>query len=358
MSRSMWPFIREDLVSLEPYVAPQLPARFRLNTNESPYPPSQAVLDDLRDGFADLALNRYPERDAPSLRIALSEHAKRTPEEIWVANGSNEVLQHLFLAFAGPGRRVLTFEPTYSLHSLIARITGSEVVQDLRNDSLAIDADRAVSAVRQEQPSIVMLCSPNNPSGGCDPHALIEALAAEVRGLVVVDEAYGEFASPDESALGLVDDHPNVVVVKTLSKAWRLAGVRIGYMVAHPDIAAEMLRVRLPYHLSSVTQVIGGAAVAHTADALDKISAIVSERDRIAIELQALGLKTYPSRANFVLFEVDDSDAVWQELLDRDVLIRNYSSQPLLDNCLRVTAGLPDENDAFLTAIREVVGGS
>jgi histidinol-phosphate aminotransferase len=211
--------------------------------------------------------------------------------------------------------------------------------------------------VRQERPDIVMLCSPNNPSGGCDPIALVEALLTEVRGLVIVDEAYGEFAAPDESVAPLLDAHPNLVIVKTLSKAWRLAGARIGYMMAHPDVTAEMLRVRLPYHLSSLTQLIGSVALAHTADALEKISAIVSERDRLAIELQSLGLKTYPSRANFVLFEVGDAGAVWQALLDRDVLIRNYSSQPLLDDCLRVTAGLPDENDAFLSTIREVLGG-
>jgi histidinol-phosphate aminotransferase len=349
------PAIRDDLVSLEPYVAHQVPARYRLNTNESPYPPSQSVLDAIAAGFADLALHRYPERDAPSLRAALGDYTGRRPDEIWVANGSNEVLQHLFLAFAGPGRKVLTFEPTYSLHSLIARIAGSHVVQDLRGDNLQIDADRAVSAVRQEQPDVVMLCSPNNPSGGCDPIGLVQALLAEVRGLVIVDEAYGEFAEPEESVAPLLDDHPNLVVVKTLSKAWRLAGARIGYMLANPAVTTEMLRVRLPYHLSSITQLIGGVALAHTNEALEKIGAIVGERDRLAIELQALGLKTYPSRANFVLFEVDDAGAVWQALLDREVLIRNYSTQPLLDNCLRVTAGLPDENEAFVAAIREVM---
>jgi histidinol-phosphate aminotransferase len=352
------PSIREDLVDLEPYVAHQVPARYRLNTNESPYPPSQDVLDAIEKGLADLALNRYPERDAPGLRAALGDHNDRTPDEIWIANGSNEILQHLFLAFGGPGRKVLIFEPTYSLHSLIARIAGTEVVQDLRADTLAIDADRAVSAVRQDRPDIVMLCSPNNPSGGCDPVPLVEALVAEGDGLVVVDEAYGEFANPDDSAVALLDNYPNLVIVKTLSKAWRLAGARIGYMMAHPDVTAQMLRVRLPYHLSSLTQLIGAVALTHSADALEKISAIVAERDRIAIELQALGLKTYPSRANFVLFEVDDAGGVWQSLLDREVLIRNYSSQPLLDRCLRVTAGLPDENDAFLTAIKEVVRGS
>jgi histidinol-phosphate aminotransferase len=351
------PSIRPDLVDLEPYVAHQVPARYRLNTNESPYPPSQDVIEAIEKGLADLALNRYPERDAPVLRASLADHLGRAPEEIWIANGSNEVLQHLFLAFGGPGRKVLTFEPTYSLHSLIARIAGSTVSQDLRSDRLAIDADRAVAGIRQEQPDIVMLCSPNNPSGGCDPLPLIEALLAEVDGLVVVDEAYGEFANEEESAMSLLENHPNLVVVKTLSKAWRLAGARIGYMIADPDVTAQMLRVRLPYHLSSLTQLIGSVAIAHSADAQEKIAAIVSERDRLAIELQALGLKTYPSRANFVLFEVDDANGVWKALLERDVLIRNYSSQPLLENCLRVTAGLPDENDAFLTVTREVLSG-
>lgn len=347
--------VRSDLEGVAPYVSPQQPARFRMNTNEAPYPPPEALVDEVARGIGDIALNRYPDRDAVSLVDAIAAHAGWSREGLWVANGSNEVFLHLFLAFGGPGRASLTFEPTYSLHTLIPRITGTRALQLARDEDLGIDVDAALHLIETERPEIVIVCSPNNPTGGCERRATIEALLDAASGLVVIDEAYGEFDAHEHSAVDLLADNPNLVITKTFSKAWRLAGVRIGYMMADPALIAELARIRLPYHLSAITQLVGVAAIRHADETLALVRSIVGQRDRMAAELSALGVKTYPSRANFVLFEVDDPDEVWRGLLERDVLIRNYSGVPGLERCLRVTAGLPEETDAFVTAIKEAL---
>ena len=355
----MTPFpldVRPDLRDVAPYVSPQQPARYRMNTNESPYAPPEALVDSVTSELRAVALNRYPDRDATSLFEAIAARNEWPTEGSWVANGSNEVFLHLFLAFGGGERSALVFEPTYSLHSLIPKIASTRVLSVPRDDDHAIDLDSAVRLLRDEKPEVVIVCSPNNPTGNCEPLDSIRALAEEAPGIVVVDEAYIEFAAPSESARALLDDYSNLVLVKTFSKAWRLAGVRIGYMLADPSLIEKMRRVRLPYHLSAITQIVGRAAIAHADETLRLVRSIAEERDRISLELQAMGVKTYPSRANFVLFEVDDPNAIWEALLQRDVLVRNYAGQPHLEGCLRVTAGLPEESDAFLGAMTEVIG--
>jgi histidinol-phosphate aminotransferase len=347
--------VRPDLAEVEPYVSPQLPARYRLNTNESPYPPPARVRDEIAARVGALALNRYPDRDASRLSAALAERAAWPEAGVWIANGSNEVLMHLFLALGGPGRRALTFEPTYSLHSLIPRIAGTRTVAAGRAEDWRVDVDAALHAIEVERPDIVMLCSPNNPSGGCEPHAVIEALAEAAPGIVVVDEAYGEFAGAENSARPLLGQHPNLIVVKSFSKAWRLAGARLGYLLADPALVRELTRVRLPYHLSGPTQAIGEVALAHQDELLAAVGEVVAERDRIAVALQRMGLVSFPSRANFVLFEVDEPGETWSALYERGVLIRNYAGRPRMARCLRVTAGLPEENDAFLEALEAVL---
>lgn len=346
--------VRPDLVDVAPYVSPQQPARYRMNTNESPYAPPPELVKEVAAEIEEIALNRYPDRDANDLYDAMSQHLEWPREGLWIANGSNEVFMHLFLAFGGPGRRGMLFEPTYALHSLIPTIASTKMVKLARAAEFTIDLDSALDAIRRDRPDLVIVCSPNNPTGGCDPLPVVRALAAEAPGLVVVDEAYVEFADPDESVRPLLEEHDNLVLVKTFSKAWRLAGVRIGYMLAQPSLIAELARVRLPYHLSAPTQVVGRAALRHASGTLDLVRSIAAERDRIALELQALGVLTYPSSANFVLFEVDDPQRVWRDLLDREVLVRSYPDHPRLKRCLRVTAGLPEETDAFLAAMREV----
>lgn len=348
--------LRADLQDLEPYRSPQLPARYRLNTNESPYPPPQELIETITSKLEGITLNRYPDHRAEGLFEAIARYVDWSGDGLWVANGSNEVLLHLFLALGGPGRTSVTFEPTYSLHTSIPRIAGTRVRQVWRSEDFTIDLDEAAGLVRTLRPEIVMLCSPNNPSGHCEPHDTVRALLEEAPGIVVVDEAYIEFADPLDSVRVLLNDHPNLVIVRTFSKAWRLAGLRIGYLLADPDLVTEIARVRLPYHLSSPTQAVGEAAVGFLAHTMELAELVAKERDRIAVELQALGMKTFPSRANFVLFQVDDADFVWQALLERGVLVRNYSNVPGLMGCLRVTAGLAEETDAFLSALREVVG--
>lgn len=347
--------VRPDLTELAPYLSPQIPARYRLNTNEAPYPPPEALVKEIAAELEEITLNRYPDRDASRLFAAISDHIGWPQDGLWVANGSNEVFLHLFLAFGGPGRTSLTFEPTYSLHTLIPRIAGTTTRQQTRGDGFAIDVAAAVDEIQREQPEIVIVCSPNNPTGNVEPRASVEALLAVAPGLVVVDEAYGEFARPDHTCVPLLEDYPNLVVTKTFSKAWRLAGVRIGYMVASPRLVAELARVRLPYHLSAITQVVGEAAIRHAGDTLEMARAIGTERDRIVAELRARNVTTFPSSANFVLFEVPDPRALWQQLLDRGVLVRVYPDVPSLEKCLRVTAGLPEETDAFIAALDEAL---
>jgi len=346
---------RADLADLKPYVSPQRPARFRMNTNESPYPPPEGLVEALGTRLKELCLNRYPDKDAGDLYQALAQHTKWSTDGLWAANGSNEVLQHLFLAFGGPERTVLTFEPTYSLHSLIPRIAGTRIRNLWRDEDFVVDLEAALEEIERNAPDIVVVCSPNNPTGNCEPLTTVRALLQTAPGLVVVDEAYGEFAGPQESVRPLLDEHRNLVLIKTFSKAYRLAGLRLGYMLADPSLRDGIERVRLPYHLSSLTQAAGELALDFSDQALAMVDAITEERDRISVELQAMGIKTFPTRANFVLFQVDDPDVIFTKLLGRGVLVRNYSSNPALRGCLRVTAGLKEETDAFLEAMEAVL---
>ncbi|MBW3594644.1 MAG: histidinol-phosphate transaminase [Actinobacteria bacterium] len=355
MTRSPLP-VRPDLESMAPYVSPQMPARYRMNTNETPYPPPERLVEEVAEQIKKVALNRYPDRDATDLFAAIAGHVSWPKEGLWVANGSNEIFMHLFLAFGGPERTTVLFEPTYAVHSLIPRIANTKVLQLQRGRDFTIDVDAALETIERESPEVVIVCSPNNPTGMCEPLDVTTALIENSPGIVVVDEAYIEFTDESKSVRRLLDTHENLVLVKTFSKAWRLAGVRIGYMLASPSLIEALARVRLPYHLSAITQLVGVAAIRHAHETLDLTRAIALERDRIADGLDRAGIVSYPSDANFVLFEVDDPERVWTDLLAHGVLVRNYQGNERLARCLRVTAGLPDETDAFLDALREVVG--
>lgn len=349
--------IRPDLDDVEPYVSPQLPARYRMNTNESPYPPPARVMEGLTERLTDSSLNRYPSRDAPALVDAIAEKTGWAREGVWVANGSNEVLLHLFLAFGGPERTSLTFEPTYPLHTLIARIAGNRTRTLPRGPSFLAEPDDVTGV------DIALFCSPNNPTGNLESRSSIEHALAAVP-LVVVDEAYIEFAGRGASVQGWLKDHPNLIVVRTFSKAWSLAGVRLGYALAAPDIVDRMTRIRLPYSISTFAQLAGVAALQHHEEEEKRIAEIVSERERISAGLQGLGISVYPSDANFVLFDTGPRDEpdprrtqqMWDALMERGVLVRNYAGNERLSGCLRVTAGLPEETDAFLDAMKEVLG--
>lgn len=349
--------VRSDLVDLQPYVSPQRPARYKMNTNESPYPPPAGVVTTAVRDLEATRFNRYPDGDASRLLDALESHTGRGRDSIWVANGSNELFLHLLLAYGGAGRTVLTFEPTYPVHSLIARITGTRVVALERDAHLDVPVDEALALIDREGPELVIVCSPNNPTGNPAPAGTVRALVDAAPGLVVVDEAYVEFAPEGTSVAPLLDRAPGLVVTRTFSKAWRLAGARLGYLFGDPAIVDGLRKVRLPYHLSSPSQVLGAAALAHAPEALEAVNAIVEQREALIEGLGSRGLAPYPSAANFVLFRVPDADAVWDALLQRGVLVRNYSTSAGLRGCLRVTAGLPEETDAFFDALDDVLEG-
>jgi histidinol-phosphate aminotransferase len=350
--------VRADLRGLTPYGAPQLDAPIRLNVNENPYAPAQRVLDALRDAVAreGARLNRYPDREALLLRTDLAAYLGHDVEGVWAANGSNEVLQQLCQAFGGAGRTALGFEPSYSMHPLIATGTGMRWVRADRAADFSLSAADAVRAVEKIRPDIVFLCSPNNPTATALDDDVIRAAVHATTGIVVVDEAYAEF-SHRPSAVSLLAGRPRLVVTRTMSKAFGFAGGRVGYLAADPAVVDAVRLVRLPYHLSTLTQVAARVALAHTDELLGTVAALNAERDRLAAALAALpGVQVPGSDANFLLFgPFADGRAVWQALLDRGVLVRDFSAGRGTEGWLRVTTGLPEENDAFLAALADVL---
>lgn len=350
---------RDDLQALEGYHSPQLDVHVRLNTNESPFPPPRAFVDAWLAELGTVPLHRYPDRAARQLRSALAERLGQPVERVFCANGSNEVLQTLLLTYGGAARRALVFEPTYALHSHISRITGTPVVEAERRDDFSIDVDGARDAITEHDPSLVFACSPNNPTGTVEEHDTLDALSAAIgdtgRGLLVVDEAYGEFAP--RTAIDLVAEDRPLVVVRTYSKIWSMAALRLGFCIAPEWVVSELEKVVLPYHLGVPTQIAGRLALDYDAAMRARVDELVRERDRMldALETQP-GVTPFPSGANFVLLRVDgDGHAVWERLVAGGVLVRDFARWPRLDDCLRVSIGTREENDAFLAALRDAL---
>jgi histidinol-phosphate aminotransferase len=347
--------VRDDLKDLHPYGAPQLDVPVQLNTNENPYAPSAALQRAIAAAVADVAgtLNRYPDRDATDLRKDLADYLGHdlTAAGTWAANGSNEIIQQLLQAFGGPGRTALGFEPSYSMHPLIATVTCTTWIAGARDADYGMST--AAGQVKQHQPDVVFITSPNNPTGTSVPLDVIAEVYDAAPGLVVVDEAYAEFRRDGTpSALTLLPGRPRLVVTRTMSKAFAAAGTRLGYLAADPAVVDALLLVRLPYHLSTVTQAVARAALAHRAEPLATVEALRAGRDDLVTWLRERGLAVADSDANFVLFGVfGDRDAVWQGLLDRGVLIRNTGPE----GWLRVTVGTPEETAAFKAALTEVL---
>jgi histidinol dehydrogenase len=351
------PPVRYDLAGRAPYGAPQIDVPVKLNTNENPYGPPAALAREISRATAAEAatLNRYPDRDALGLRRDLAAYLGHGlhARQIWAANGSNEIIQQLFQAFGGPGRTALGFEPSYSMHPIIAQTTGTSWISGLREADFGIDQRRAVAAVAECRPDLVFLTSPNNPTGAAVQLPVIEQVCAAAPGMVVVDEAYAEFARDQQAtALALLPRFPRLVVVRTMSKAFALAGARVGYLAADPGVVDALQIVRLPYHLSALTQAVARAALARSAELLAAVDAIRASRDELTTWLRGRGLSVAESDANFVLFGTfDDRRAVWQGLVDRGVLIREVGPP----GWLRVTIGTPREMDAFRTALEAVL---
>ncbi|WP_330303896.1 MULTISPECIES: histidinol-phosphate transaminase [unclassified Streptomyces] len=354
--------VRDELRGKSPYGAPQLDVPVRLNTNENPYPLPEPLVERIAERVREAArdLNRYPDRDAVELRTELAKYLTKTGnhrvglENVWAANGSNEVIQQLLQTFGGPGRTAIGFEPSYSMHALIARGTGTAWVSGPRNEDFTIDPAAAERAIAEHRPDVVFITTPNNPTGNAVPPetvlALYEAAQAAKPSMVVVDEAYIEFSHGD-SLLPLIEGRPNLVVSRTMSKAFGAAGLRLGYLAAHPAVVDAVQLVRLPYHLSAITQATALAALEHTDTLLGYVEQLKAERDRLVAELRAIGYDVTESDANFVQFgRFADAHEVWQKILDRGVLVRDNG----VPGWLRVSAGTPAENDAFLDAVREL----
>ncbi len=351
--------VRDDLRGQHPYGAPQLDVPIRLNVNENPYPPSEALVADVAAaaGAAARGLNRYPDRDAEELRADLAAYlageagVDLQPQQLWAANGSNEVMLQLLQAFGGPGRTALAFTPTYSMYPEYCRDTFTRYVTEPRAGDFSLDPARAAESVLAHQPDVVLLASPNNPTGTALPLATVRAVLATAPGMVVVDEAYAEFRRPGTpSALALLAEHPRLVVTRTMSKAFGLAGARVGYLAAGPAVVSAVQLVRLPYHLSAVTQAVARAALRHTGALAAQVATLRAERDALVQWLREKGFDVADSDANFVLFgRFPDRHAVWQRLLGQGVLIRETGP----DGWLRVSVGTPEENAAFRAALEE-----
>jgi len=354
-----WLPLRQNLRELSPYGAPQLPADAVMNTNENPYAPSPELAKAIATRIAEVALtlNRYPDRDAVVLRAKLADFINGLSKtsfdstSIWAANGSNEIIQSLFMAFGGG--TALGFTPSYSMHPLIAKVTQVQWLNGNRREDFSLDIDSAISQIQREKPALTFITTPNNPTGSSVTIEEIEKIAKATSGLLIIDEAYAEF-SDEISAATLVKKYPHVVVIRTMSKAFAFAGVRLGYLVADPAVIDAMFLVRLPYHLSALTQAAAEVALDFKDELLGTVAQLRADRDRVAAQLTELGLTVIPSASNFLLFSGFNmpSAQLWQAMLDKGVLIRDVG----LLGYLRVTIGNEAENTKFISTLTACLG--
>ena len=347
--------LRPELVGQEPYGAPQLDVPVRLNVNENPYSPNPAIRAEMAAAVAAESLNRYPDREAWALREALAGYLGHglIPPQVWAANGSNEVMTHLLQAFGGPGRTLLSFTPTYSMYPEYARNTHTAYVTVPRHEDFTLDAALVLEAIAVQDPAVVVITTPNNPTGTTTPVPVIEEVLAGTEAIVVVDEAYQEFARhPERTALTLLERFGNLVVSRTMSKAFALAGGRVGYLAASPAIVDACRIVRLPYHLSAQTQAVARVALAHAGELLAQVDELRTTRDDMLRRLPRLGVEVIDSDANFCLFgPFADRHDVWEQLRERGVLVRETGPT----GYLRVSAGTPEETETFYAALAEVL---
>ena len=349
------PSMRPDLALFGGYHSPQIDVDVRLNTNESPLSPSPEFLKELSEAIGELSLNRYPDRTATALRAALAELHKVDPDEIFIANGSNEVISTVLAAYGGPGRKAMTFEPTYAMYAQVAKVTSTGLIEVERDSNFRLDLSAVLEANSEQRPDIVFFCSPNNPTGLQEDPDIIARLAEDEHPLIIIDEAYGQFAS--FSAMELAAKYPNIVVSKTFSKVWSLAGLRLGYLLGPKEIIANLWASCLPYHLDSIKQTAGVLALEQIGEMQATLDLILSGREQIESGFDELSVEYWKSSANFVLFRAPSGrgDDLWNSLVNRSVLVRNCSGWPRLADCLRVTVGTREENDRFLMALSQAL---
>ncbi len=342
---------REQIQAMTGYHSAQVDVPVRLNTNESPFPPPAAWLDAVADIARSIQWNRYPDRAVTELRETIARRHNVDPANIFVANGSNEVIQTILLAYGGAGRCVATFEPTYQMYTQIARVTGAEVVQGERRADLTLDAIEIERVLTRHKPSVSFLCNPNNPTGIIEPRENLETMLAHTTGVVVVDEAYAEFS--EWSAIDMVTEDKPLAVTRTFSKTLSMAALRVGYVVAPKKMISDLEIAVLPYHLDSFKQAATIAALNFVSEMEQRVDSIKSERSRIFAAISEMECDVWPSGSNFILFRPRSTAAAvaWQRMVDSGVLVRDFSTTPRLTGCLRVTVGTPDENSAFLDAL-------
>lgn len=347
---------RNEIREMVGYHSPQVDVAVRLNTNESPFPPPQQWVESLSEIARSVSWNRYPDRAATQLREVIAQRHGVDPENVFVANGSNEVLQTILLTYGGHGRKVATFEPTYQMYGQIARVTGADVLVGSRRDDFTLDADEIARVVGAEEVAVTFLANPNNPTGVIESRENLEVLLRTTQGIVVVDEAYAEFA--DWSAIGMVQESERLIVTRTFSKTLSLAALRVGYAIGPRWMIEKLSIAVLPYHLDAFKQAATVAALSYVDEMQQRVDAITSERTRIEHRLQAVGMTVWPSGANFVLFrpQKQSTPSLWQQLLDKGILVRDCGSWPRLERCLRVTVGTEAENSLFLDAVDDLVG--
>ncbi len=349
------PPVRDDLLAVTPYGAPQLDVPIRLNTNETPWAPPASFHAALAARIAEgMPLHRYPDRDAVALRTAIGAREDLSADRVWVANGSNEILTQLFQAYGGPGRSILLFEPGYSAHPLLATVTGTPVVSVDSDADFGLSPGTAAAAVAEHRPAIVCVAAPNNPTGVPLSPDTVRAMHDAFDGLVVLDEAYVELSPDPGRGRAMLDELDRLVVVRTFSKAWRMAGLRLGYLLAHDWVVQDLLKVRLPYHLDAITQAAGEIALELADEVTAHVGILVQERDRLHAALEDLdGVDVWPSAGNFLLFRIADATGCFEALLADGILVRDFSSKPRLGGCLRVSVGTPEENTRFLLSLKE-----
>ncbi|MCL6471771.1 MAG: histidinol-phosphate transaminase [Firmicutes bacterium] len=345
---------RPQVAATKPYHIPDVKADIFMSANESPYNLPEAILEQIKDALDDIAYNRYPDPQSLELRELISSHFGLEAGNVFVGNGGDEVIQNLYLAYGGSGRKAVTFEPMFEVYGITGRMTDTEIVSILRNPD-DLKADDSIKQAYGIDAALIFLCNPNNPTGDTVPIDRIEELLQNTEALVVIDEAYGEFSG--ETALPLLAKYENLAILKTFSKAFSLAGLRAGYLLASEEVVGNLMKVKLFFNFSKLSQAIAKIAFANRAVFDKQIQVILRDRDKLFAEMSKIeGIKVFPSRSNFILFRTNKpATDVWQSILDKGILIRNCSNLVLLENCLRVTVGTPEENRAFLDALRESV---
>lgn len=348
------PRIRQDLANLKPYKVPIVKARVELDKNENPWNLPAEIISEVQEALQNFKFNRYPDIAATELRRTIASYYGLDKDNILVGNGSNEVILNLLLAFGGAGRVAITFEPTYTMHTIIARISGTRVELLPLTANFGIDLPGALASISKIKPDIIFVCNPNNPTGNLVDGQVVKELLGSGK-LVIVDEAYGEFSK--ESVLDLLLENPNLAIVKTFSKAFRLASLRVGYLLANTELVEELLRVKLSYNVNAFSQIVANIAFSRRDVLESAIEEIIRERERIFSELSKIaGLTAYPSRTNFILFRTErNANQIFDGLVEEGILVRNFSHKPGLENCLRVTIGTRQENNVFLEALKRVI---